>query len=113
MASFAAQLKDKFLGLVDRVTGWGGCGCGCGTGASRDKDVPEATKLPNVQQVLLQNRLWLYLLSIILLLLPVRLLIRLMTYLLCPGVYGSACSPFRSGRETPLWAEDLWLGPID
>jgi hypothetical protein len=106
MASFAAQLKDKFLGLVDRVTG-------CGTGASRDKDVPEATKLPNVQQVLLQNRLWLYLLSIILLLLPVRLLIRLMTYLLCPGVYGSACSPFRSGRETPLWAEDLWLGPID
>ena len=52
MASFAAQLKDKFLGLVDRITGWGGCG----TGAGRDKDVPEATKLPNVQQVLLQNR---------------------------------------------------------
>jgi hypothetical protein len=36
MASFAAQLKDKFLGLVDRVTGWGGCGAGAG----RDKDVP-------------------------------------------------------------------------
>jgi len=49
MASFAAQLKDKFLSLVDRVTGWGGCG----TGAGRDKDVTEATKLPNVQQVLL------------------------------------------------------------
>ncbi|KAG0527716.1 hypothetical protein BDA96_06G257000 [Sorghum bicolor] len=46
MASFAAQLKDKFLSLVDRVTGWGGCG----TGAGRDKDVTEATKLPNVQQ---------------------------------------------------------------
>ncbi|CAD6259372.1 unnamed protein product [Miscanthus lutarioriparius] len=53
MASFAAQLKDRFLGLVDRVTGWGGCG----TGAGRDKDVPEATNVPNVQQVLLQNHL--------------------------------------------------------
>jgi hypothetical protein len=51
MPSFAAQFKDRFLGLVDRVTGWGGCGAGAG----RDKDVPEATKLPNVQKVLLQN----------------------------------------------------------
>uniref|UniRef100_A0A0A9DNF4 Uncharacterized protein n=1 Tax=Arundo donax TaxID=35708 RepID=A0A0A9DNF4_ARUDO len=50
MANFAAQLKDKFLGLVDRVAGRGGRGS-----AGGDKDVREApTKLPEVQ-VLTQN----------------------------------------------------------
>ena len=30
MASFAAQLKDKFLGVLDRITGWGSGGAGVG-----------------------------------------------------------------------------------
>jgi len=53
MANFAAQLKDKLLGLVDRVVSCGG------RGACANKDVPEApAKLPNVQVCLLhQNRL--------------------------------------------------------
>ena len=43
MTNFAVQLKDRFLGLVDRVTG-------CGRG-SRDKDVREETsKVPAVQE---------------------------------------------------------------
>lgn len=54
MASFVTQLKDKFLGLVDRVTGCRGCGTAAGAGRD-DRDVPEATKLPSLQQVLLQN----------------------------------------------------------
>jgi hypothetical protein len=42
MASFVAQLKDMFLGLVDRVTGCRGCG-------GDKQDVPEATKLASLQ----------------------------------------------------------------
>ena len=46
MANFAAQLKDKLPGLVDRVVSCGGRGAGAGA----NKDVPEApAKLPNVQ----------------------------------------------------------------
>jgi hypothetical protein len=30
MASFAAQLKDKFLGVVERITGWGSGGAALG-----------------------------------------------------------------------------------
>jgi hypothetical protein len=30
MASFAAQLKDKFLGVVERITGWGSGGAAVG-----------------------------------------------------------------------------------
>lgn len=45
MASFVAQLKDMFLGLVDRVTGCRGCGAGGGD----KQDVPEATKLASLQ----------------------------------------------------------------
>jgi hypothetical protein len=41
MAKFAAQLKDRFLGLVERVAG-------CGRGAG-DKGVKEPTKLSTVQ----------------------------------------------------------------
>jgi hypothetical protein len=42
MASFVAQLKDLFLGLVDRVTGCRGCG-------GDKQDVPEATKIASLQ----------------------------------------------------------------
>lgn len=42
MASFVAQLKDMFLGLVDRVTGCRGCG-------GDKQDVPDATKLASLQ----------------------------------------------------------------
>ena len=41
MANFAAQIKDKFLGLVDRVAGCGRAGAG--------KDVQEPIKLHTVQ----------------------------------------------------------------
>ena len=41
MANLAAQIKDKILGLVDRVAGCGRAGAG--------KDVQEPTKLHNVQ----------------------------------------------------------------
>ncbi|OEL16836.1 hypothetical protein BAE44_0022147 [Dichanthelium oligosanthes] len=44
MANFAAQIKDKFLGLVDRVV------AGCGR-AGGNKDVQEPTKLYTVQRV--------------------------------------------------------------
>lgn len=45
MTNFATQLKDKFLGLVDRVTS-----CGGRRAVGGDKDLPEATnKLPEVQ----------------------------------------------------------------
>ncbi|TVU16285.1 hypothetical protein EJB05_39839, partial [Eragrostis curvula] len=48
MANFAAQIKDKFLGLVDRVAGCGGRGIG--------KDVKEPTKLVTVQRVEVRPR---------------------------------------------------------
>jgi hypothetical protein len=57
MANFAAQLKDKLLGLLDRVVN---CGCRAGAGTGGDKDVPEEPgKLPNVQvcHFSLQSRL--------------------------------------------------------
>jgi len=41
MANFAAQVKDKFLALIDRVAG-----CGRVAGG---KDVQEPTKLNTVQ----------------------------------------------------------------
>jgi hypothetical protein len=41
MATFAAQIKDKFLGLVDHVV----AGCGLAGGG---KDVQEPTKLHTV-----------------------------------------------------------------
>ncbi|AQK46509.1 hypothetical protein ZEAMMB73_Zm00001d026406 [Zea mays] len=49
MASFVAQLKDMFLGLVDRVTGCRGCG-------GDKQDVPEATKLASLQPVEIRSR---------------------------------------------------------
>ncbi|KAJ1296516.1 hypothetical protein BS78_01G307200 [Paspalum vaginatum] len=54
MASFTAQLKDRFLGLVERLTGCSGRGT-CGKGNS---DVPEepAAKLPNVQPIVVRSR---------------------------------------------------------
>ncbi|PWZ43985.1 hypothetical protein Zm00014a_019962 [Zea mays] len=52
MASFVAQLKDMFLGLVDRVTGCRGCGAGGGD----KQDVPEATKLASLQPVEIRSR---------------------------------------------------------
>ncbi|RLM75505.1 hypothetical protein C2845_PM15G25900 [Panicum miliaceum] len=48
MANFVAQIKDKFLGLVDRVAG-----CGRAGGA---KDVQEPTKLYTVQRVEVRSR---------------------------------------------------------
>jgi hypothetical protein len=47
MASFAAQLKGKFFGVVNCFTGWASGGAGV------DKDTPpeESTKLCTVQQV--------------------------------------------------------------
>uniref|UniRef100_A0A0D3G057 Uncharacterized protein n=2 Tax=Oryza TaxID=4527 RepID=A0A0D3G057_9ORYZ len=48
MAKFAAQLKDMFLGLVERVAG-------CGRGAG-DKGVKEPTKLSTVQRVEIRSR---------------------------------------------------------
>jgi hypothetical protein len=52
MGNFAAQLKDKLLGLVDRVVSCGGRGAGA------NKDVPEApAKLPNVQVPLTSERI--------------------------------------------------------
>jgi hypothetical protein len=45
MANFAAQIKDKFLGLVDRVTR---AGFGRAAGG---KDVQDPTKLHTVQVV--------------------------------------------------------------
>ncbi|PAN40350.1 hypothetical protein PAHAL_7G308400 [Panicum hallii] len=51
MGNFAAQLKDKLLGLVDRVVSCGGRGAGA------NKDVPEApAKLPNVQPIAIKPR---------------------------------------------------------
>ncbi|RCV35656.1 hypothetical protein SETIT_7G256900v2 [Setaria italica] len=51
MANFAAQLKDKLLGLLDRVVNCGGAGAGA------NKDVPEEpTKLPNVQPIAIKPR---------------------------------------------------------
>ncbi|KAF0890824.1 hypothetical protein E2562_004305 [Oryza meyeriana var. granulata] len=49
MANFAAQLKDRFLGLVERVAG-------CGRGAAGDKDVKEPTKLSTVQHIEIRSR---------------------------------------------------------
>ncbi|KAL6651482.1 hypothetical protein ACP70R_010407 [Stipagrostis hirtigluma subsp. patula] len=48
MASFAAQIKDKFIGLVDRVAGFGRGGNG--------KDVQEPTKSVTVQRVEIRSR---------------------------------------------------------
>jgi len=48
MANFAAQIKDKFLGLVDRVAGCGRAGAG--------KDVQEPIKLHTVQVYILIDR---------------------------------------------------------
>jgi hypothetical protein len=46
MASFAAQLKGKFLGVVDRITGW----ASGGTGVDKDSTLPEeSAKLRTVQ----------------------------------------------------------------
>jgi hypothetical protein len=44
MANFAAQIKDKFLGLVDRVAGYGRIG------GEKDK-VQEPAKLHSVQVI--------------------------------------------------------------
>ncbi|CAL5014621.1 unnamed protein product [Urochloa decumbens] len=49
MANFAAQIKDKFLGLVDLVAGWGRSGGG-------KDDVQEPTKLCTVQRVEVRSR---------------------------------------------------------
>jgi hypothetical protein len=43
MANFASQTKDKFLGLVDRVAGYGRIG------GEKDKAVQEPAKLHNIQ----------------------------------------------------------------
>ncbi|CAD6262066.1 unnamed protein product [Miscanthus lutarioriparius] len=50
MANFAAQIKDKLLGLVDRVTG---AGFGRAAGG---KDVQDPTKLHTVQRVAVRSR---------------------------------------------------------
>ncbi|KAL6844027.1 hypothetical protein ACP4OV_025700 [Aristida adscensionis] len=55
MANFAVQLKDKFLGLVERVAGCGGRG-GAAAGDKEDAAPPEATKLPVVQPVQIRSR---------------------------------------------------------
>ncbi|KAG0527720.1 hypothetical protein BDA96_06G257400 [Sorghum bicolor] len=49
MANFAAQIKDKFLGLVDRVAGYGRIG------GEKDK-VQEPAKLHSVQRVEVRSR---------------------------------------------------------
>ena len=88
MANFAAQLKDKLLGLVDRVVSCGGRGAGAGA----NKDVPEApAKLPNVQVPLAYEFL-----SIT----PHMFLLHPWIADLYRGtVY--FCSPLRSSREIP------------
>ncbi|KAL6844034.1 hypothetical protein ACP4OV_025707 [Aristida adscensionis] len=48
MANFAAQIKDRFLGLVDRVAGCGRSGNG--------RDVQEPTKVVAVQRVEIRSR---------------------------------------------------------
>uniref|UniRef100_A0A0E0KVT2 Uncharacterized protein n=1 Tax=Oryza punctata TaxID=4537 RepID=A0A0E0KVT2_ORYPU len=48
MANFAAQFKDRFLGLVERIAG-------CGRGAG-DKDVKQPTTLSTVQRVEIRSR---------------------------------------------------------
>jgi hypothetical protein len=47
MASFAAQLRDKFLGVIDNITGW------TSSGVAKDTPPEESTKLQSrtVQQV--------------------------------------------------------------
>ncbi|KAG0527719.1 hypothetical protein BDA96_06G257300 [Sorghum bicolor] len=53
MASFAAQLKDKFLGVIYRVTGWSSGGAGVG----KDTILPEEpTKFAIVQPVEVRSR---------------------------------------------------------
>ena len=47
MANFVVQLKDKFLGLVERVAGCSRAG---------DKDAKEPTKLSTVQHVEIRSR---------------------------------------------------------
>ncbi|XP_004971932.1 uncharacterized protein LOC101767085 [Setaria italica] len=49
MANFAARIKDKFLGLVDRVAGYGRIG------GEKDK-VQEPAKLHSVQRVEVRSR---------------------------------------------------------
>nr|ACG46493.1 hypothetical protein [Zea mays] len=46
MASFAAQLRDKFLGVIDNITGW------TSSGVAKDTPPEESTKLQSrtVQQ---------------------------------------------------------------
>jgi hypothetical protein len=46
MASFTAQLRDKFLGVIDHITGWA-------SGVAKDTPPEESTKLQSrtVQQV--------------------------------------------------------------
>ncbi|KAL6844033.1 hypothetical protein ACP4OV_025706 [Aristida adscensionis] len=51
MDNFASQIKDRFLGLVDRVTGGYG-----GRGGGNSKDVQEPTKLVAVQRVEIRSR---------------------------------------------------------
>ena len=91
MANFAAQLKDKLLGLVDRVVSCGG------RGASANKDVPEApAKLPTVQVPLCLIRIAYEFLSIT----PHMFLLHPWIADLYRGtVY--FCSPLRSSREIP------------
>uniref|UniRef100_J3M1U4 Uncharacterized protein n=1 Tax=Oryza brachyantha TaxID=4533 RepID=J3M1U4_ORYBR len=48
MANLAAQIKDRLLGLVERVAG-------CGRGAG-DKDVREPTKTTTVQHIEIRSR---------------------------------------------------------
>ncbi|NP_001350712.1 uncharacterized protein LOC100275325 [Zea mays] len=45
MASFTAQLRDKFLGVIDHITGWA-------SGVAKDTPPEESTKLQSrtVQQ---------------------------------------------------------------
>lgn len=52
MANFATQIKDKFLGLVDRVTT--GAGFGRATGG---KGIQEPTKLHTVQVIVYSSLL--------------------------------------------------------
>lgn len=44
MANFASQIKDKFLGLVDSVAGYGRIG-------GEDDKVQESSKLHNIQVI--------------------------------------------------------------
>ncbi|KAJ1273075.1 hypothetical protein BS78_06G252300 [Paspalum vaginatum] len=48
-SNLAAQIKDKFLGLIDRVAG-------CGRAAGGRNDVQEPTKLHTVQRVEVKPR---------------------------------------------------------